>query len=101
MHLDHGNDQIKIQELEHQMIKIIGRTNCTWCTAAKNLLDEKNIPYIYMNAGEHISLNEVMEMYPGVKTVPIISVDGKFIGGYDDLKRYLEETSGGHGDGAL
>lgn len=83
------------------MISIIGKTNCVWCTAAKTLLDQKQIPYNYLNAGEHISINEVMEMYPGVKTVPIISVDGKYIGGYDELKEYLEQTSGGFGDGTL
>jgi glutaredoxin len=38
-----------------------------------------------------------LENFPGVKTVPIIEVNGKHIGGYQELLGYLEETSGGYG----
>lgn len=83
------------------MIEVYGKHNCNWCVAAKQILNQYGLNYSYSNVGEDIGINEIMERFPGVKTVPIVVVDGKRIGGYEELKMYLEETSGGHGDGAL
>ena len=83
------------------MIEVYGRTNCNWCVAAKQILNEKGINYRYINVGEDIGIDEVKELFPGVRTVPIVAVDGKRIGGYEELKQYLEETAGGFGDGSF
>jgi len=80
---------------------VYGRPNCNWCVAAKQILNQYGMNYSYSIVGEDIGINEITEMFPGVRTVPIVVVDGKRIGGYEELKAYLEETSGGHGDGAL
>ena len=83
------------------MIEVYGRPNCNWCVKAKELLNSKGINYRYSTVGEDIGINEITEMFPGVRTVPIIAVDGRRIGGYEELKEYLEETAGGFGDGAF
>jgi glutaredoxin 3 len=83
------------------MIEVYGRPNCNWCVAAKQLLNEKGINYRYITVGEDVGITEITEMFPGVRTVPIVAVDGKRIGGYEELKVYLEETAGGFGDGAF
>jgi len=80
------------------MINVYGKHDCTYCAAAKNLLDSKNIPYNYFNVGEDVGIDFVIETFPGVRTVPIVQVNGKHIGGYDELREYLEEISGGHAD---
>jgi len=80
------------------MIEVYGKTNCNWCVAAKQLLNEKYVNYKYYSLGEDYDLNFIQENFPGVKTVPIIVVNGFRIGGYEDLKAYLEETAGGHAD---
>ena len=83
------------------MIEVYGRPNCNWCVKAKELLDSKGINYSYSIVGEDIGINEITDMFPGVRTVPIVAIDGKRIGGYEELKVYLEETAGGFGDGAF
>ena len=83
------------------MIEVYGRPNCNWCVKAKELLNQYGLNYSYSIVGEDIGINEITEMFPGVRTVPIVAVDGKRIGGYEELKAYLEETSGGYGDGAI
>ena len=83
------------------MIEIYGKHNCNWCVAAKQILNQHGINYSYMNVGEDIGINEITEMFPGVRTVPIVVVDVKRIGGYEELREYLEETAGGFGDGAI
>lgn len=78
------------------MIEVYGKTNCNWCVKARELLNSKGINYKYYSVGDDIGIDFIIENFPGVKTVPIIVVDGFRIGGYDDLKAYLEETAGGY-----
>ena len=83
------------------MIEVYGKSNCNWCVKARELLNSKGINYKYFSVGEDVGIDFIIESFPGIKTVPIIAVDGKRIGGYEELKNYLEETAGGFGDGAI
>ena len=83
------------------MIEVYGKQNCNWCVKARELLNQKGINYKYYSVGEDIGIDFILENFPGVKTVPIVAVDGKRIGGYEELKQYLEETAGGFGDGSF
>lgn len=71
-------------------ITIYGKPNCHWCTAAKEFLNRRQILYEYINimAGD-ISSDDIKHLTtviaPGAKTVPIIIIDGKWIGGYEQL----------------
>lgn len=78
------------------MIEIYGKPNCNWCVKARELLNSKGINYKYYSVGEDVGIDFIIETFPGVKTVPIIVVDGFRIGGYEDLKGYIEETAGGY-----
>jgi glutaredoxin len=40
-----------------------------------------------------------MEAVPTARTVPQIFMHGKLIGGFTELRAYLENTAGGYGDG--
>lgn len=83
------------------MIEIYGKDGCVFCERSKNLLDSLNIPYKYYRLGEHYTLEEFQELFPGQKTVPVIMAEGFKIGGFYELNAYLEETAGGFGDGAI
>jgi len=80
------------------MINIFGKHDCNWCNLAKEAVEQRNLPYKYFYVGEDVGIDFILENFPGVKTVPIIQVNGNHIGGYQDLIRYLEDTSGGHAD---
>jgi glutaredoxin 3 len=80
------------------MIEVYGKTNCTWCVAARQILNERGINYKYYSLGEDYGIDFIQENFSGVKTVPIVVVHGFRIGGFEELKAYLEETSGGHAD---
>ena len=67
------------------MITIITKDNCPFCIRAKNLLTQKGVPFISKKIGVDIEREEVLEQYPGIRTVPIIIEDGRLIGGYDQL----------------
>lgn len=76
------------------MITVYGKHDCGYCTKAKNLLESKKIPFAYLSIGEDIGINEFREQYPHVRTVPFILSSEDVIGGFDDLKEYIESTTG-------
>lgn len=59
---------------------------CGYCSAAKRLLDAKGAPYteidVMMEAGKR---DEMIKRSGGRRTVPQIFIDGRHIGGFDDL----------------
>lgn len=71
-------------------ITIYGKPNCIWCENAKKWLDQRAMKYDYIDimSGD-ISSDDIKHLTtviaPGAKTVPIIIVDGQWIGGYEQL----------------
>jgi glutaredoxin 3 len=66
---------------------------CGYCQRAKQLLDRKKIPYSEIDVTNDTALREKMEAESGRRTVPQIFIDGKHIGGCDDL--YELDRNGG------
>lgn len=71
------------------MIEIYGKPNCPMCTAAKQLLDSKSIPYNYKVLGEHFTREDILERAPDARVFPQIFVDGFNIGSFNDLRMKL------------
>jgi glutaredoxin len=67
--------------------EIIGKEECSFCVLAKNLLDNKNIPYEYKNLGEDIGITELKSRVPNVRSVPVVFINDVHIGGYRELER--------------
>lgn len=67
-------------------VEIYTKFTCGYCHRAKRLLDSKGIKYdeydVTMGGPERA---EMEERNPGARTVPQIFIDGKAIGGSDDL----------------
>ena len=59
---------------------------CPFCIRAKSLLDEHGIPYVeHAMDGKPAELQEAKQRY-GHPSVPIVLINGEFIGGCDDLE---------------
>jgi len=80
------------------MIEVYGKPDCIWCDRTKTLLENVKQPYTYYSIGTDLTVDELKEKFPEVRSVPVIIVNGFRVGGYEDLRGYLEETSGGHSD---
>ncbi len=74
-------------------LTLIIRHGCIYCEMAKSLLDEKEIPYKLMVLNEDFSRDEFYEMVPDAKTFPQILVNGKSIGGYEELTIEIDSLS--------
>ena len=85
---------IKLKTLVYKMkVTIYGREKCSWCSKAKDLVDKlfqsQTIDsYEYIDyQKENMSAKDLSEIAgTQVKTVPIILLDGNYIGGYKELE---------------
>ena len=59
-------------------IKIWSTNRCPWCHKAKRLMTLKGMEY-----------EEMQGFHPNHRTVPYIEFDGKPLGGFTDLVRYV------------
>ena len=75
--------------------------NCPFCDQAKALLEQKGIPFEERKIGDGYTKEDLLESIPNARSVPQIFLDNNHIGGFTELRKYLEETSGGFGDGRL
>lgn len=73
-------------------VLIYTKDNCIWCDRAKILLDSKKISYNEIDLSDD---SERLKFYEkigdNVKTVPQVFIDDIRIGGFQDLKVFLDE----------
>jgi glutaredoxin len=74
------------------------KDNCTFCDQAKALLEQRNIVYEERKIGHGYTREDLLEAVPTARTVPQIFVNNNHVGGFTELKKYIEETAGGYGD---
>ena len=67
-------------------IVVYGRQDCPYCDKAKAYLNELNSEYQYIDITFWAKPErEAFKTKYNVKTVPVIVIDGKYVGGYNDL----------------
>jgi glutaredoxin len=62
---------------------------CPSCEQAKELMNEKNIQYMFIQADKKL-FGKVMGVTKST-SVPQIFMNGEYIGGYDELEEFLEK----------
>ena len=73
-------------------VLIYTKDNCIWCDRAKILLDSKKIFYNEIDLSDDTERLKFYEKIgDNVKTVPQVFIDDKRIGGFQDLKVFLDE----------
>ena len=76
-------------------VTVYSTARCAFCDAAKASLEKWEIDYDEVRIdNDQAAMKEFVEVTNGARTVPQIIIDGKPIGGFDDLTEL-------HMDGAL
>ena len=75
-----------------KQITLYSKADCPWCDKAKILLKELGFEYTELVLGQHYTKDDLKAKLPFVArlTVPQVFVDGEHIGGYEDLKAFVE-----------
>lgn len=66
------------------------KDSCQQCDQAKSLLTLSNIEYEERNINQSWSKEQLLEAVPNARSVPQIFIDDKLIGGFKELRKYLE-----------
>lgn len=67
---------------------VYGKNDCPWCARAKDELELRGIPFDYINL-QDIGKTAAEVTGRDVRTVPQIYIEGKYVGGYEDLMKFL------------
>jgi glutaredoxin len=65
---------------------------CPYCDQAKALLKQKGIEVEERKIGDGYTKEDLLEAVPSARTVPQIFVDTQLIGGFTELKTFLEKV---------
>lgn len=68
---------------------IWSKYHCPYCDQAKNLLKSKGIPFEEKKIGDGYTKEELLEAIPNARTVPQIFINNELVGGFSELKEYL------------
>lgn len=69
------------------------KDNCFYCVMTKDLLNDLGVAFEERNITQgEWSQEQLLEAAPDSKTVPQIFLQGKYIGGFTELRTYIEET---------
>jgi len=82
---------INPQAVKPAAISIITKPGCPFCVNAKAMMEAEGNDYEEIIIGHDASLRSVRAI-TGVETVPQIFIDGKHIGGSEELKNYLAKS---------
>lgn len=68
-------------------IKIMGKTNCPYCTKVVSYLQRAGEEFSYQSLKTEEQRDALKKM--GITTVPAVFVNDVYLGGYDETVRYV------------
>jgi len=63
--------------------------HCPYCDQAKNLLKARGIPFEEKKIGDGYTKEELLVAVPNARTLPQIFINEQLVGGFSDLREYL------------
>ncbi|MGZ3619199.1 MAG: glutaredoxin 3 [Candidatus Binataceae bacterium] len=68
-------------------VEVYTTAYCPYCTRAKSLLKSKGVAFEEIDvSGNSVLREKMIELSGGRRTVPEIFINGKIVGGYDELR---------------
>lgn len=68
------------------------QTRCSFCDQAKALLAVNGIAFEERLIGDGYTKQDLLDAVPTARSVPQIFLNGEYIGGFDQLKKKLQEN---------
>ena len=71
-------------------IELYTRDSCKTCAFTKKILQERHIAFTEYKVGTDIHREKLLEMFPGARLLPLVVIDGDYIGTKENLFAYLQ-----------
>lgn len=74
-------------------IVVYGKPECLWCNTLKKYTEEKRIKIDYRDVSgwKKEDISELVHNANGYRKLPMVFVDGEFIGGYEEFKEMFDD----------
>ncbi len=72
-------------------VQIYSTRLCGFCAAAKRLCEQRGVPYEEIMLDQDPEKRMALVEETGWRTVPMIFVDGEFIGGFQELRGLVSQ----------
>jgi glutaredoxin len=69
-------------------VLMLAREGCSFCARAKDLLEQQGISFDVVHMGDELTM-EGVKAASGVARVPQVFIEGKLIGGAEQLEKFL------------
>lgn len=79
-------------------VVIWSKYQCSQCEQAKAFLGQRDIAFEERKIGDGYTKEDLLEAVPSARSVPQIFINDQLVGGFTELKKYIEETAGVYGD---
>ncbi len=86
-------DDLNENQIVLYMKGVPGNSPCGYSSRMIQILDHMGVAYVTRNVLEAGDLREEIKTYSGIKTLPQLFVNGRFMGGTDDVRRLFEAES--------
>jgi glutaredoxin 3 len=73
-------------------VVVWSKYHCPYCDQAKALLSQRDIRFTEKKIGDGYTKEELLEAVPTARSVPQIIINGNVIGGFTELRKYIDET---------
>lgn len=79
---------MKSSQLKSKNVKIViyGETWCPFCTRAKSIAKRITNDFKFISGKTGTELKRILKLKTSPKTIPIVVVNGKYIGGFSELQ---------------
>lgn len=75
---------------EKPRVEVFGTTSCGWCRRAEELLARHGIAFATFDVtGDREARASLVDRADGRRTVPVVFVDGRAVGGYRELAQLV------------
>ncbi|NJO77209.1 MAG: glutathione peroxidase [Cyanobacteria bacterium RM1_2_2] len=81
---------INPEAVRPKLVSLFTKEGCPFCARAKALLQQQGVPYEEITLGKQVTTRS-LKAVTGATTVPQVFIDGRLIGGSDELATYLKE----------
>lgn len=72
-------------------IVMYSKSDCSYCDKARELLRTQGKFFIEYKLERDFSRETLKALFPSAKTFPVITIDSKYIGGYNELEKLHQE----------
>lgn len=72
-------------------VKIFTISTCPYCKKLRSYLSDRRVPFKELEVLNADERSQIKKLYPEAKLFPVVIIDAKYIGGYEETVTWYEK----------